>query len=195
MLGFPQTRFAPSHTLTPGQQLKRNDELRRLAIARQAPVSVYRAPVPYRTPLMTPYHAPITPYRPAYRAPVPYRAPYGAAAYRYRNDWTREQNERERIRLQALQAQLYQQQTQQQALQQQQSAQMLQTTAPQAAVSPGSPGTDLTPMQDDHAAAAENGTDIAHPHSNHKLLLFGGLIAVAGVGAYVFMGKKKSKSP
>lgn len=176
MIGFPAIR-QPLRALTPGQQLKRNDELRRLELMRRT------YPAPYRSPTQP---ATRTVYRTIYQPgrTVVRQVP----VFRYRNDWSREQNERERIRLQALQLQLQQQQMQMQQL----AVQAPMTTAPQVATAPGSPATDLTPMQDEHAA--EGGEEPAHPHSNHKLLLFGGLVVVAGVGAYMVMHKKKPSS-
>lgn len=181
MLGFPQPRPV-FHALTPGQQMKRNDELRRLALTRRTYPAPYRAPV--QQPTRTVFRNIYQPGRTVVRT-VP--------VFRYRNDWSRDQNERERLRLQALQ---YQLQLQQQQMQQQASAQAIQATdAPmQVAAQPGSPAADLAPVQDEHAAAAEGGGEPAHPHSNHKMLLFGGLVVAAGVGAYVFMHKKKPAS-
>jgi len=68
---------------------------------------------------------------------------------------------------------------------------------PQPSVSPASPAVDLTPTQD-AAAAADGGGDAgggAEPagHKPKHLVLFVGLIAVAGVGGYMLMKKKKVK--
>jgi hypothetical protein len=118
-------------------------------------------------------------------------------------------------RLQFLQQQLYQaQQAQQIAAQQQQAAQqppaMVQNMPqPAPSVSPASPAVDLTPHQD--AADGGGGGDDGgggggddggggggghggEEHAGHKphhLLLFVGLIGIAGVGGYMLMHKKK----
>lgn len=190
MLGLPfAPRIVPMHPLTPMQQVKRNDELRRIAVARQT----HPAVAPYHPPYSAPYRAQV-PYRAPYHAPAPYRSEYNTTTFRYRNDWTRAQNERERLRLQALQQQLQQQQAQMQQQQApiQQVQQMPVNQQPaQVATSAGSPEADLTPAQD---AAAEGGDEPAHPHSNHKMLLFGGIVVIAGIGAYAMLHKKKSSS-
>jgi len=78
--------------------------------------------------------------------------------------------------------------------QQQYQQQMLQPQQVQS--SPAAPGGDLTPAQDNSAAAdaASAATDpVANPHNKH-LLLFAGLAVAAGVGGYVILKKRKSRA-
>lgn len=67
---------------------------------------------------------------------------------------------------------------------------------PQPSVSPASPAVDLTPTQDAAAAAEGGGQDAGGGeesvgHKPKHLVLFVGLIAVAGIGGYMLMKKKK----
>lgn len=74
---------------------------------------------------------------------------------------------------------------------------------PSAAVSPGSPGADLGPAQDQAAADAGGGgggdggggggDDTGH--KPHHLALYVGLVAVAGVVGYMVVKKKKKSKP
>ena len=62
---------------------------------------------------------------------------------------------------------------------------------PSAAVSPGSPGADLTPAQDqaDGGGGGDSGGG-----GGHKLLVFGGIAAAAAIIGYVALKKRKKSS-
>lgn len=115
--------------------------------------------------------------------------------------WSREQAEAQAAALAQQQAAVAAQQAAAQAATanaQAQSAAGLQPAGqnPSAAVSPGSPGADLGPAQDQAAADAGDGGggggggDDAG-HKPHHLVLYVGLVAAAGVVGYMVIKKKK----
>lgn len=143
------------------------------------------------------------------------RPDYGAVqrAREAQANWDRERGRLERLRYHdqaaaaryaLLQQQLYQAQM---AAQQQPTVQppaMVQNMPqPMPSVSPASPAVDLTPQQDaadgggtpDAGGGGGDGGGGEPSHKPHHLLLFVGLIGVAGVGGYMLMHKKKVKKP
>lgn len=132
------------------------------------------------------------------------RPDYGAIqrAREAQSNWDREHFRLERrgdreaaMRLAFLQQQLLAAQAAQQA-QQQPPAMVQNMPQPTPTVSPASPAVDLTPHQDAADGGGGDGGGEAEPsHKPKHLLLFVGLIAVAGVGGYMFVHKKKGKKP
>lgn len=141
------------------------------------------APAPIRYANRASTRPIIRPAGPVYRPPVYPRQPD-------RGFFEMERLRAEAAARAAMNAQMYAQQA---ALQAQQQAML---PPQQMQTSPAAPGGDLTPAQDNAAAAdaASSAADpVAHPH-NTKLLLFAGIAVVAGIGGYTLLKKRKSRS-
>lgn len=142
--------------------------------------------------------------------PTIVRPDYGAIqrAREAQANWDRERSHLERMRYHDREAAARYALLQQQLYQAQMAAQQQPTVPPPPSydasvpgtpqnvqtVSPTSPAADLTPQQD-AADGGGGGGDEGGGEPSHKpkhLMLFVGLIAVAGVGGYMFLHKKKT---